>query len=105
MFQTEVVEKIKTYILCSATFFPPTENRFVYEKMWKNMVQPDRQQMTVWHTRVACWITKAVDAHSEHVILIAFPQQQWLFERASMLRLYVHFLSRHDVTPYNPVDV
>ena len=28
MFQTKVVEKIKTHILCSATFF---ENRPVYE--------------------------------------------------------------------------
>jgi len=26
--------------------------------------------------RNACWITKARDAHSEYVILIAFPLQQ-----------------------------
>jgi hypothetical protein len=36
--------------------------------------------------RFACWITKATDTHSEYVILIAFPQQQWLRERASLLR-------------------
>jgi hypothetical protein len=36
--------------------------------------------------RFACWIAKATDAHSERVILIVFPQQQWLRERASMLR-------------------
>ena len=31
-------------------------------------------------TRVytACWITEATDIHSEYVILIAFPLQQWL---------------------------
>jgi hypothetical protein len=34
--------KIK-HILCSITF---SENRAVYEIMWKNMVQPDRPQMT-----------------------------------------------------------
>jgi hypothetical protein len=34
----------------------------------------------------ACWITKATDTHSEYVILIAFPRQQWLHVRASMLR-------------------
>jgi hypothetical protein len=34
--------------------------------------------------RFACWITKATDTHSEYVILIAFTQQQWLRERASM---------------------
>jgi hypothetical protein len=32
------------------------------------------------------WITKATDAHSEYVTLIASPLQQWLLERASMLR-------------------
>ena len=31
--------------------------------------------------RIACWITKATDTHSEYVILIAFPRQQWLRER------------------------
>jgi hypothetical protein len=33
-----------------------------------------------------CWVTKATDTHSEYVILIAFPRQQWLRERTSMLR-------------------
>jgi adenine specific DNA methylase Mod len=41
MFQTKVVEEIKTHILCSATF---SENRFVYEIMWKNIADPDRKQ-------------------------------------------------------------
>jgi quinol-cytochrome oxidoreductase complex cytochrome b subunit len=36
--------------------------------------------------RIACWITKATNKHSEYVILIAFPRQKWLRERASMLR-------------------
>jgi hypothetical protein len=36
--------------------------------------------------RFACWITKATDTHSDYVILIAFLWQQWLRERASMLR-------------------
>jgi hypothetical protein len=35
---------------------------------------------------VACWITKATYTHSEYIIVIAFPRQQWLRERASMLR-------------------
>jgi hypothetical protein len=41
----------------------------------------------------ACWIPKATDTHSEYVILIAFPRQEWLSERTSMLLLYVHCLS------------
>jgi hypothetical protein len=36
--------------------------------------------------RFACWITRATDTHSECVILIAFRRQQWLRERASVLR-------------------
>jgi hypothetical protein len=36
--------------------------------------------------RLACWITKATDTHSEYVILVAFPRQQWLRKRASVLR-------------------
>jgi hypothetical protein len=33
--------------------------------------------------RIACWITKATDTNSEHVILISLPLHQWLRERAS----------------------
>jgi hypothetical protein len=40
MFQTKVVEKIKTHILSAITFFF-VENRAVYEIMWKNIVGPD----------------------------------------------------------------
>jgi len=34
--------------------------------------------------RFACWINEAT--HSEYVILIAFPRQNWLSERTLMLR-------------------
>jgi hypothetical protein len=41
--------------------------------------------------RIPCWITKNKNTHSEYVIIIAFPLQQWLHERASKLRYtYVH---------------
>ena len=40
--------------------------------------------------RFACWITKVTDTHSENVVVIVFPRQQWLRERASMLRLYAN---------------
>jgi hypothetical protein len=41
------------------------------------MVEPDRPQMKIQRKRFACWITKATDTHSEYVILVAFPRQQW----------------------------
>jgi len=53
--------------------------------MWKNIVEPDRPQMTIWRMRITCWIPKTTDAYSEYVITTAFPLQQWLYERASML--------------------
>jgi len=54
--------------------------------MWKNIVQSDRPQMAVRRMRITCCIPKATNTHSECVILIAFPLQQWLHERASILR-------------------
>jgi hypothetical protein len=42
--------------------------------------------VTIWRMRIACWMPQAIDAHSEYVTLTAFPQQQWLCERASLLR-------------------
>ena len=35
---------------------------------------------------IACWITKARNKHSEYVILINFPKQQWLHEHDLVLR-------------------
>jgi hypothetical protein len=40
----------------------------------------------IWSMYFLCWITKATDTHSEYVILIAFSRQQYLRERATMLR-------------------
>jgi hypothetical protein len=62
------------------------ENRAVYEIMWKNIVEPKIPQMTIRRMRFAFWVTKATETRSDYVILIAFPRQQWLRERASMLR-------------------
>jgi hypothetical protein len=65
-------------------FFP--ENLAVYEIMWKNTAEPDRPQMTMWRMRIACWIPKATNTHSDYVIFIAVLLQQWLYESASLLR-------------------
>ena len=54
-----------------------SENRAVCEIMWKNMVEPDRPQMTIWRMRIACWRLTATNTHSEYVILIAFSLEQW----------------------------
>jgi len=42
--------------------------------------------MTIWRMRIGCWLAKATNTHSEKVIIIALPLQQWLHKRASLLR-------------------
>ena len=61
-------------------------NRAVYEIMLKNVVEPGRSHMTIWRMDTACWIPNVTNTHSEYVILIAFPLQQWLHESFSTLR-------------------
>ena len=54
--------------------------------MWKNSVEPIRPHMKIRRMRIACWMPEATKTRSEYVILIAIPLQQWLHERASVLR-------------------
>ena len=78
-----VVEKSK-HILFWTTFF--SENRTVYEIRWENIVERGRSQMPIWCMRIAGWIPKATNTHSEYVIRTDFPWEKWLNERASILR-------------------
>jgi hypothetical protein len=86
MLKTKVVEKIETHFKFNLFLF------FFFRKscrnyfMWENNVQTDRPQMTIWRMRIACRIPKAIDTHSVYAILTAFPLQQLLHERASILR-------------------
>jgi len=50
------------------------------------MIVVNRPQTTKWRLRIACWITKATNTHSQYVIIIAFPLQRWLHGCPSMLR-------------------
>ena len=74
MFRTKVVEKIKTHILCSITYFQKL--RCLWDKV-ENIAQPDRPQMKIWRKRIACCVRKATNTHSECVTLIDFPFQKW----------------------------
>ena len=66
--------------------------------MWKNIVERGRPQMAIWRMRVACWVPKVAETHSEYVTLTACPQQQWSHERISVLG-YTHIacLAHHHV--------
>jgi len=73
MFQTEVVEKIKTHILYSIIVFL---NPAVYELTWKNTAQTGKAQMTIWRMCTACCVPKAKNKHSEY--------DTYCFSRAAM---------------------
>jgi len=42
--------------------------------------------MTIRRMRISCRLPQATNTPSPYVIITAFPQQQWLHERASLLR-------------------
>jgi hypothetical protein len=77
MFQTEVLEEIKTHFVF--------ENRAVYEIMWENIVERGRPELTIWRMRLVRCITTA-NTRSQCAIRAAFPLQQWLQKRGSLLR-------------------
>ena len=108
-----VVQKIKTHILCSII-------RSVYEIMSKNMVET-KNDVTTWRIRTACWISKATRmfkptqpgnrtharTHTQkYVKLIAFPRQK-LFANAPLclpclpLRLYFFIERKGPFYPEN----
>jgi len=63
MFQTKVVEKIKTHILCPITFC-----RISY-RLWdnaKNFVEWGRSQMTRWRSRIA-WRYLRLQTHTKNM--------------------------------------
>jgi len=43
------------------------ENRAVYEKKWKNLVEQGRPPKALWHMRIACSIPIATDTHTQVV--------------------------------------
>jgi len=78
MFQTKAAEKNK--ILFPRKSFRSRNNVEKYcngeQAIDNNKIRP---------MRFACLITEATNTHSEYVICLAFPQQQWLHDRASFL--------------------
>jgi len=101
MFHTKVAQKIKTHFMFNN--FPQKSCRLKNYVKKYGTAGGATDYNIIRRMRIECWITKATNTdqgahththtHSEYAMLIAFPWQQWLRERASMLRLYVHCLS------------
>jgi hypothetical protein len=84
-FSNNICREIQNTHFMFNNFFP--ENCTVYEIMCKTYGRggQDTGDNIIRHVRFLCWITKARNANSEYVMLVAFPRQQLLRERASVL--------------------
>jgi hypothetical protein len=91
VFQTKVVEKFKTHILFTVTFF--SDNRDICKVKWKNSVERGRPQMTICRMRTTCWIPKATNTHSEYVNTYWFPTATMVARTDLNVTLYVYCLS------------
>ena len=58
-----------THFMFSNFFF---KNRAVYVIMCKNIAEPGRQQMTIWHVCNTCWIPKAKNRSQNMEYLLFF---------------------------------
>jgi len=87
MFQTKFVDKSKIDILCSIIFF--FENLAVYEIMWKNILEANRPQMTIWCMRIACWIAKATNT-LKICNIYCFSSTAMVTRMRLIVTLYVH---------------
>ena len=85
MFQTKVVQKIKTLLFVQQLFSPENCGVFEMRKKYGRARQATDDNI-IRSTRFVFWITKATDTHPEYVILTAFPRHQCLRENASILR-------------------
>jgi hypothetical protein len=87
MFQANVVEKIKTHILCSGTSIKKSCH------LWDNVEKYCRAGQTTWQYSACAlhggWLKLPIHTHSHThsgcVILIACPLQEWLHEHTSTL--------------------
>jgi len=75
------------HILCSVTFL---KNWAVDNRMWKNIVEPDRPHMTIWHMSIAHWIPKATNTLLGYVILNWFSTATMVAQTHLSVTLYVH---------------
>jgi len=63
VFESEVVQKIKTHFVFSMFFRKSC-------RLWGNeekTAEWGKQQMTKWRIRIACWVPKATNTHTQVV--------------------------------------
>ena len=74
-----------TYFMANNTFFFWKACCLWYNAIKCGTARREANSNTTWRMRFACWITKATNTHSEYLIFMIFPRQQWLPKRATIL--------------------
>ena len=72
-------------------------------KCGKNIVERGRPQMTIWRMRIACWIRKATDTHSEYVTH-SFSTTTIVARTRLNVTLYMHCLPGYIIFPSMPLS-
>ena len=80
MFWTEVVEFINTHVLCSIIFFLKIVS-FLDNVDKYGTARQKTDGDILRRLRFAYWETKAINTHSEFVILIGLQRGRWSHER------------------------
>jgi hypothetical protein len=69
-------------------------------------VRQTKNDNIIWHMRIVFLLTKATDTHSEYVILVDFPLQQWLLKCASVLcYMYIACLVSNTINVLSPIKL
>jgi hypothetical protein len=84
MFQTKVVEKIKTHILCSVLFFRKSHHLRDNVGKYGRIGQATGCNV-IRRMCIECRVYKATDRHQKYVILTVLRRQQWSRERVPVL--------------------
>ena len=89
VFQVRVLEEIKAHFVLSNLFFFRNSYR-----VWENVEKYCRAGKAIDGnmSHAHCVLGAQGYTHSQYVIFISLPPQQWLDERVSMFRLYAHCL-------------
>ena len=59
---------------------------------WKNIVEPDTSQMTIWHTLIVCWISKATNT-LKMCKSYGFSTATVVAQMCLNVTLHIHFLT------------
>jgi hypothetical protein len=92
MFGSKFVDKIKTHILRSITFFPRRSCR-----LWINVKKYSTAKQATVHKitrriRTACWVTNTIDTHNQNVKHLLLFHINNGYANVSQCTLYVHCL-------------